>query len=1041
MFKHSNKVILSADIGGSHITTGLIKLETLQLIPSSVKEAKLDARAGAYEILMEGLKPAFEDAIEDLVEKYDMVGIAIAMPGPFDYERGIFRLSGLDKFGNLYGVDLKRFLYDQLHIEEAMPIFFKNDADCFGLGAYVAQINHGHPSNGQMAEKKEQVQGLRDSSKLIGITLGTGLGSAFVDNGDTLESGTNVPAGGHLYNQPLQFAMDMAAFEDDQVQEGFFSYGISEELISTRGLLQYVNDRVYSSGQSAEYSDKIADVKQLAKLARLGLGGDAQTNGNGNVPALSALALEAFKVMGFGLGTCLKPWYEKFRPATIVLGGGIAGAADLFLPSMRKTMLTDDQKSVDIIILNADQMQATPLIGAAYGLKRSLPESYKWIKGNKLYEEPGMTSDVHDALILNAKLNFDHLDHKWRKTHQTLLPICIGVPKEFAYLEPALSTQPVQAPSSAAAVDKQYDIFPYHSLGSGKILSGFEALAKHILYLTVETPTKTIAIDGYQGVDWLAFQKGLSMALTARGYSPTWVDIASFAKPEEEIERLVAPFLGTPGAVWGSKTDLQLMDLFDRDLIKTGLTTKHLKSFKGDPVIIFGSGAGLCGPDIPVVFVELPKNEIQYRMRAGTAGNLLTSVKADYSQMYKRSYFVDWPILDQHRERIMSSIEIVVDAQWRTDINWCFKADLDAAFKKVTHAPIRVRPWFAPGAWGGDWMKNHFNQLSKEEVNYAWSFELIVPENGIVFESDNYLLEVPFDMLMASQSTAILGSDAEIFGHYFPIRFDFLDTFHGGNLSIQCHPSLPYIKAHFGEMITQDETYYILDAEPGAGVYLGFQHDIDPEIFRAELERSHQENAAIDITQFVQLLPAKKHDLFLIPNQTVHSAGANNLVLEISATPYIFTFKMYDWVRPDLNGKPRPINIDHAFKNLDFSRKGQVVQQELCVRPEILESNDNYSIIDLPTHPEHFYAIRRFEIKTGVDVQTLGKCQIMMVVEGGGVLVELPNGKIYYYGYAETFIIPAAVESYKLVHPGQDKHEGKQEALENTVKVIQAFTK
>lgn len=213
-------------------------------------------------------------------------------------------------------------------------------------------------------------------------------------------------------------------------------------------------------------------------------------------------------------------------------------------------------------------------------------------------------------------------------------------------------------------------------------------------------------------------------------------------------------------------------------------------------------------------------------------------------------------------------------------------------------------------------------------------------------------------------------------------------------------------------------------------MYLGFQDDIDPVAFRRELEESAARNKAINIERYVQVHDANKHDFFLIPNGTVHSSGKDNLVLEISATPYIFTFKMYDWVRLDLNGKPRPINIDHAFNNLDFSRKGARVKEELISQQRVIASGENWKLVHAPTHAEHFYDVHRIEFTDAVTVETAGKCHVLMLVEGKSVLVETANGFRQRYNYAETFAVPAAAGSYKIINEGGA-----------TAKVVKAFVK
>ncbi|MEO8169206.1 MAG: class I mannose-6-phosphate isomerase, partial [bacterium] len=431
-----------------------------------------------------------------------------------------------------------------------------------------------------------------------------------------------------------------------------------------------------------------------------------------------------------------------------------------------------------------------------------------------------------------------------------------------------------------------------------------------------------------------------------------------------------------------------------------------------------------------LIYLDVPKNEIQFRSRAGSVHNLGAEAAADPKAMYKRFYFVDWPVLNAHRVDILNRIDIIVDTQ-RPDEPAAMKGDdFRAGLDAMSENFIRVRPWFEPGPWGGQWIKSHIPQLSRDVPNYAWSFELISPENGIAFESDGKLCEVSFDFLMMHNHRQVLGDFANRFGYSFPIRYDFLDTFGGGNLSLQCHPRPEYAYKHFGEYFTQDETYYILDCMPDAKVYLGFKENTDISEFRGELEKSVATGEEVDVERHVNTEQANKHDLFLIPHGTIHCSGKNNLVLEISATPYIFTFKMYDWMRMDLEGNPRTLNIQRAFENLYFERKGARVRAELVSHPALLSEGSDWQLFHLPTHPDHFYDVHRFEFKTSVEAKTEGSCHVMNLVEGKSITLETANGMRQEFNYAETFIIPAAARSYRLVNNG-----------ESVAKVVKTFLK
>lgn len=538
---------------------------------------------------------------------------------------------------------------------------------------------------------------------------------------------------------------------------------------------------------------------------------------------------------------------------------------------------------------------------------------------------------------------------------------------------------------------------------------------------------RVLVIEAYPGVR----RDDLEQLVAAAGVDVLfWSEDA--LRPAEEVERLVRPDLGDD-PVFGRLTELSLEEFFDPAAVAAMRSAAEGSEGR---VVVAGTGASLilCG-DL-LVYADLPRREAQERQRAGECGNLAAANRgARAAEIYKRAYFVDWRVADRHKRSLWPEVELFLDTTTRGCPRMIDAAALEAGLTAAVRRPFRVVPFFDPAPWGGQWMRTVCD-LPSGPPNYGWCFDCVPEENSLVFGFGGERFEIPAINLVFRRAEALLGlENVRRFGAEFPIRFDFLDTVAGGNLSVQVHPQTAYMRAHFGLSHTQDESYYLLDATPEACVHLGMRTGADAAEMFAALRRSARGEASFPVTRFVNRFPARRHDHFLIPAGTVHGSGAGSMVLEISATPYIFTFKLYDWDRPGLDGLPRPLHLDHGEANVDAGRDTACALRELINRVEVLDSGPGWRSERTGLHPAEILETHRHWFTAAAPHPAMNTVQVLNLVAGEAASVESPEDAFapFEVHYAETFIVPAAVGSY-VVRPLGEAHEGRHATIKAFVR-------
>ena len=549
-----------------------------------------------------------------------------------------------------------------------------------------------------------------------------------------------------------------------------------------------------------------------------------------------------------------------------------------------------------------------------------------------------------------------------------------------------------------------YDRFPSTKI-SGTVIQGWENICSLLEEHLKAYPA--LAVDFYTGVyeeEVINELHRLSPAL--------FIDTRDLMKPESEIKAMTARFM-TDDVLFGYVTNITLNDYFDQDKLKKA--REEVIATKGK-VVVVGSGAAMVVPaEAVLVYADMTRWEIQQRFRRHEVKALgIDNRKDAVSLQYKRGYFNDWRVCDKYKESLFDKVDFWLDTHIATEPKMIDQTTFFKGIEETVHSPFRVVPFFDPAPWGGQWMKEVCD-LDPEKENYGWCFDCVPEENSLYFEVNGVRFELPSVDLVLLKTRELLGEPVEArFGKDFPIRFDFLDTVGGGNLSVQVHPTTQFIRENFGMYYTQDESYYLLDAKEGATVYLGLKTGIYKNEMIEDLRKAQKGEIVFNTEKYVNKLPAKKHDHYLIPGGTVHCSGSEALVLEISSTPNLFTFKLWDWQRLGLDGKPRPINVERGKEVIDWKRDTEYVKQHLANHLTKISEGDGWREERTGLHPNEFIETRRHWFTKPVTHHTNNSVNVLNLIEGEEAIIESPNGafKPFVVHYAETFIIPANVNEY-----------------------------
>ena len=550
-----------------------------------------------------------------------------------------------------------------------------------------------------------------------------------------------------------------------------------------------------------------------------------------------------------------------------------------------------------------------------------------------------------------------------------------------------------------------------------------------------------VALDGYTTANWTVFVNLIARECCLLGLGFEAIDAnAATLKSGKEIDAIIDPLL-----IWDTKIDPTLLygkvykggyqGLMDE--ARTEAFKKALPASRqaGKISVVYGYGSLI--PELRElydvkVFFDLTPMKSMLRIRRGEYSNLGKERPGIINRTIRRCYYCDFECAVRNRHELWENNVpdwYVLDNDPQNLQLMPFGTFSDICAQLVKY-PFRAKPCYLEGVWGGSYMKKLRN-LPDEMRNAAWVFDFIPMEVSVVVEAGDEKLDINYCSFVHKEGVNLMGEDCvKKFEGYFPIRFNWDDSYHStGNMSIQCHSGGEYNVKNYNEFGRQDESYYVVVTGHDAKTFIGFRDDADiPQFFR-DIEAADTEHKPCDYMKYVSYEESKPGLQVMLPAGTIHSSGRNQVILEIgSLTIGSYTYKMYDYLRLDFDGKQRPIHTRLGEENVRQDRRYSVIHdpespEYIVQKPRLAASGEGWEEYILGENPQVYFSLRRLEFEKKCEQDTGGKLfHVLTLVDGDAVRVRSVRHPERYFDlqFMDIVCVPADMGRYVIENLGRE---------------------